>query len=201
MCDMEHCCRLQDNKAMLRDRLQALEESRRQLEDTLKQQVAYSRTLDREMNTLKPEVIELMRQRERHQKWLLQHGMKQHRINLLLIQSQQPKASQDAEPDTESLPHQNDATWLLHRCTRQQAEQMLQHSKDGTFLTERGFGFAEPYNIYSSLKELVLHYAQNSLEEHNDSLTTTLAFPVHGDIMSDGYVGLQEAYVMKAQRH
>lgn len=44
--------------------------------------------------------------------------------------------------------------------------------------TERGYGFAEPYNIYGSLKALVLHYAQNSLEEHNDSLTTTLAFPV-----------------------
>jgi phosphoinositide-3-kinase regulatory subunit alpha/beta/delta len=44
--------------------------------------------------------------------------------------------------------------------------------------TDRGFGFAEPYNIYSTLKELVLHYAQNSLEEHNDSLNTTLMYPV-----------------------
>lgn len=44
--------------------------------------------------------------------------------------------------------------------------------------TERGYGFAEPYNIYESLKALVLHYAQDSLEEHNDSLTTTLAYPV-----------------------
>lgn len=43
--------------------------------------------------------------------------------------------------------------------------------------TERGFGFAEPYNIHKSLKHLVLHYAQNSLEEHNESLNTTLAYP------------------------
>lgn len=44
--------------------------------------------------------------------------------------------------------------------------------------TPRGYGFAEPYNIYESLKSLVLHYSQNSLEEHNDVLTTTLAHPV-----------------------
>ena len=43
--------------------------------------------------------------------------------------------------------------------------------------TERGFGFAEPYNIHKSLKHLVLHYAQNSLEEHNECLNTTLAYP------------------------
>ena len=41
-----------------------------------------------------------------------------------------------------------------------------------------GFGFAEPYNVYSSLTELVLHYAVNSLEEHNEKLRTTLMFPV-----------------------
>lgn len=45
------------------------------------------------------------------------------------------------------------------------------------YATERGFGFAEPYNIHETLKHLVLHYAQNSLEEHNESLTTTLAYP------------------------
>ena len=41
-----------------------------------------------------------------------------------------------------------------------------------------GFGFAEPYNIYATLLDLVLHYAVNSLEEHNDRLKTTLMFPV-----------------------
>jgi phosphoinositide-3-kinase regulatory subunit len=62
--------------------------------------------------------------------------------------------------------------------------------------TDQGFGFAEPFNIYSSLKELVLHYAQNSLEEHNASLTTTLAYPVNaGDSVNDGYIALQENYL------
>jgi hypothetical protein len=44
--------------------------------------------------------------------------------------------------------------------------------------TDRGFGFAEPYNIYPTLRELVVHYAQNSLEEHNDQLKTRLAHPI-----------------------
>lgn len=45
------------------------------------------------------------------------------------------------------------------------------------YATERGYGFADPYNIYENLKHLVLHYAQNSLEEHNESLNTTLTYP------------------------
>lgn len=45
--------------------------------------------------------------------------------------------------------------------------------------TDRGFGFAEPYNIYESLLALVKHYAKNSLEEHNDLLQTTLRYPVY----------------------
>lgn len=61
--------------------------------------------------------------------------------------------------------------------------------------TERGYGFAEPYNIYESLKSLVLHYAQNSLEEHNDSLTTTLAFPVLASRESGGEQVMPPGYV------
>lgn len=45
--------------------------------------------------------------------------------------------------------------------------------------TPSGFGFAEPYNLYSSLKELVLHYQHTSLVQHNDSLNVTLAYPVY----------------------
>ena len=51
---------------------------------------------------------------------------------------------------------------------------MSSHPSSGA----HGFGFAEPYNIYATLLDLVLHYAVNSLEEHNDRLKTTLMFPV-----------------------
>lgn len=46
------------------------------------------------------------------------------------------------------------------------------------YRTATGFGFAEPYNLYASLKELVLHYQHASLVQHNDALTVTLAHPV-----------------------
>lgn len=44
--------------------------------------------------------------------------------------------------------------------------------------TDRGYGFAEPYNIHPTLRSLVHHYALTSLEEHNPLLKTTMAHPV-----------------------
>lgn len=46
------------------------------------------------------------------------------------------------------------------------------------YKTATGFGFAEPYNLYSSLKDLVLHYKNVSLVQHNDQLNVNLAYPV-----------------------
>lgn len=199
---------LEENSDMLKHRLQCLEESRRQLEENLKQERAFNRSLEREMYSLKPEIIQLFRQRERHQAWLKSRGVKQHRISqFLATDGSTPWAFDDLDQDDEdldNLPHQDERTWLLLECSRTDAERLLCGQPDGTFLvrpsrtgqyalsitcngttnhciiyeTERGYGFAEPYNIYESLRVLVLHYAQNSLEEHNDSLNTTLAFPV-----------------------
>lgn len=57
-----------ENSEVLRDRLKKLEESKKQLSDNLKQQVAYNRSLEREMYSLKPDIIQLFKQRERHLK-------------------------------------------------------------------------------------------------------------------------------------
>ena len=104
-----------------------------------------------------------------------------------------------------SLPHNNESNWYLPDFNRNAAEKLLSGKLHGTFLvrrsrdnrhalsiscngvvehciieeTDRGIGFAEPYNIYANLKELVLHYSQNSLEEYNDKLTTKLAYPIN----------------------
>ena len=40
------------------------------------------------------------------------------------------------------------------------------------------YGFAEPYFIHRTLKDLVLHYRETSLFEHNDELDTTLRIPI-----------------------
>jgi hypothetical protein len=41
------------------------------------------------MNSLKPEIIHLYKQREQHQTWLLSHGVLQEDINKILVQSSQ----------------------------------------------------------------------------------------------------------------
>ncbi|RZF35296.1 hypothetical protein LSTR_LSTR014465 [Laodelphax striatellus] len=199
---------LMENIEMLKSRLKSMNESRKMLEDSLNQQVAYSRAIEREMQGLKPEVIQLFRQKEKHVAWLVARGVKQNRL-IQLLQSNGGTGGGGVRAlalvlGVDDLPHQDEHTWLLNECSRTDAEQYLAGKKDGTFLvrpsssgqyalsiacngitnhciiykTKRGYGFAEPYNIYESLKALVIHYAQNSLEEHNDSLTTNLAFPV-----------------------
>lgn len=109
--------------------------------------------------------------------------------------------------DDVSAAHHNANTWLMRSGGRQEAERLLANMPGGTFLirrrdaghyalsitcnsatnhcliyeTDKGYGFALPYNIYDSLLSLVLHYAHNSLEEHNDALTTTLKYPVYSE--------------------
>lgn len=43
---------------------------------------------------------------------------------------------------------------------------------------ETGYGFAEPFYIHKQLVDLVLHYKETSLIEHNDILNVTLKYPV-----------------------
>ena len=114
------------------------------------------------------------------------------------------RANVSSSVDICSLPHNHEATWYLPNIDRTYAEKILNGKPHGTFLvrrshdnkhalsiscnhavehcrieeTDRGIGFAEPYNIYANLKELVLHYSQYSLEEYNDKLTTKLAHPI-----------------------
>jgi len=45
---------------------------------------------------------------------------------------------------------------------------------------DTGYGFAEPYFIHETLTDLVLHYRETSLVEHNDSLDVLLEFPLYG---------------------
>ncbi|KAK1136130.1 hypothetical protein K0M31_000697 [Melipona bicolor] len=197
-----------DNAELLKRRLKSLEDSREQLDCSLKEQIAYNRTLEREMHKLKPELLQLVRQRDKHLIWLKKNGMKQNKISQLVLNHSlsNPLLGDLAYGDLQEVDlevYSDETTWLYLECSRSDADRILAEKSDGTFLirtsrtgqyalsimcngtvnhciiygTERGFGFAEPYNIHKSLKHLVLHYAQNSLEEHNESLNTTLAYP------------------------
>lgn len=138
--------------------------------------------------------------------------MRQRRLNAWLgIKSEDTDGGYFINEDDESLPHYDEKTWFVEDVNRVQAEDLLYGKPDGAFLiresskkgcyacsvvadgevkhcviysTARGYGFAEPYNLYGSLKELVLHYQQTSLVQHNDSLNVTLAYPVHAQMPS-----------------
>ncbi|XP_064476405.1 phosphatidylinositol 3-kinase regulatory subunit gamma-like isoform X2 [Ornithodoros turicata] len=195
---------LEENKHVLEHRLNNLKESKAQLEKDVKGRQAYYKALEREINGLKLEVAEANKQREQCQIWLTSKGVKKDTINKLLQESSgEVKEKVCDEPET--LPHHNESTWFIQDCDRGDALRLLEGRCNGTFLirpsktsgqyalsivadgtvnhclimkTDKGFGFAEPYNIHPTLRSLVLHYAKTSLEEHNNKLKTTMAYPV-----------------------
>lgn len=76
--------RLTDNAELLRNRLKSLEDSREQLDDSLRQQIAYNRTLEREMHKLKPEVMQLIRQKDKHIMYVLNKQEEKKKRRILL---------------------------------------------------------------------------------------------------------------------
>ncbi|XP_071496851.1 phosphatidylinositol 3-kinase regulatory subunit alpha-like [Diadema antillarum] len=197
---------LLQNYELLENRLREVKESKEALEEELKREVDASREKDRTMNSLKPNIIDLRNLRDQYVLWLASNGVKQDQIHMLLSAENQDAM---VGPVERELPHHNDALWLLPDTTRAKAEQLLWGKAKGTFLIRRtreqtdwacsivakdqgevchckinytltGFGFAEPYNLYSSLQELVLAYKQINLAQHNEELDTMLEYPVYG---------------------
>ena len=175
----------------------------RKKQDDLRRKLAAtsdrSKELDIEMNSLKPEIIMLYKQREQHQTWLLSHGSSLEDISSLV----HPRVGK---------PHLDENTWLFPDVDRAQAEDMLMSRHHGTFLIRKskgsqqyalsikcgsnvdhcriksgpqGFGFVDPL-VYPTLKDLVLYYADNSLEEHQPLLNTTLMYPVEESVCQEG---------------
>ncbi len=44
---------------------------------------------------------------------------------------------------------------------------------------ESGYGFAEPFYCHKTLEDLVIHYKETSLSEHNDQLDIKLDYPIY----------------------
>lgn len=198
---------LENNAKLLQDRLNMIEESCEQLAENLKQRIAYNKSLDREVTTEKLHIINLAKKQEKFVRWLQDRGVSLVKINQVIKKADVEEPTEDRE-DLENIPHNDETTWLMLEFSRSRAEDALSNTPDGTFLirnsstdqyalsiscnglvnhciihcTGTGFGFAEPYNIYPTLKDLVLHYATNSLEIHNDSLKTKLLYPIGGKI-------------------
>ncbi|KAM7391014.1 hypothetical protein PAMP_021732 [Pampus punctatissimus] len=196
--------RIMENYDKLKSRISEIVDSKCHLEVDLKKQAADYREIDKKMNSIKPDLIQLRKTRDQ---WLTQKGVRQRKLNEWLgLKNETTEDEYSMVEDEEDLPHHDERLWRLGNINRVQAETLLRGKRDGTFLvrdsskpgcyacsvvvdgevkhcvinkTGTGFGFAEPYNLYSSLKELVLHYQHTSLVQHNDSLNVTLAFPVY----------------------
>ncbi|XP_029959878.1 phosphatidylinositol 3-kinase regulatory subunit alpha-like isoform X1 [Salarias fasciatus] len=200
--------RIMENYDKLKSRIGEIVDSQRHLEAELKTQAAEYREIDKKMNSIKPDLIQLRKTRDQYLMWLTQKGVRQRKLNEWLdLKNETAEDEYSTVEDEEDLPHHDERLWRLGNINRGQAESLLRGKRDGTFLvrdsskpgcyacsvvvdgevkhcvinkTATGFGFAEPYNLYGSLKELVLHYQHTSLVQHNDSLNVKLAFPVYG---------------------
>ena len=133
---------LSDNFDILQKRLKMLHDKQEELAKDLRRVNDYNRELDLEMNSLKPEIIQLYKQREQHQSWLLSHGARVEEVHKLLVQS------------SREMPHNDEKSWLMPDVDRVkvsvakfisptltnnpphhlQAEEMLQSRDHGTFL-------------------------------------------------------------------
>ncbi|KAM9322912.1 LOW QUALITY PROTEIN: phosphatidylinositol 3-kinase regulatory subunit beta [Pholidichthys leucotaenia] len=197
--------KIQSNSERLKSRVKEIHDSKCKLEQDLRQQVSDNREIDKKMNSLKPDLMQLRKIRDQYLVWLTQKGTRQKKINEWLGIKNDADDSYSLEDD-EGSPHHDECTWYMGDIKRTQAEEMLRGKCDGTFLiresqsqkgsyacsvvvdgntkhcviykTATGYGFAEPYNLYSSLKDLVLHYKNVSLVQHNDQLNVNLAYPV-----------------------
>ncbi|XP_064540941.1 phosphatidylinositol 3-kinase regulatory subunit gamma [Drosophila montana] len=193
---------MHENLMHMKEHLKVMHAKMERLNQDIKARKEEEQLLERQINASKPELQELQLRKDKHIERLKGFGLTEDDLNVLLemgfdeLQQNYEKAS--------NQPHRNESLWLIKDAKRHDAEELLKGAPTGTFLirardvghyalsivckagihhciiyeTESGLGFAAPYNIYPSLKKLVEHYATNSLEEHNDTLTTVLRIPV-----------------------
>lgn len=194
--------KLEENSELLIHRLNALKDCKKNLESDLDQQRRQCQKLELDINQLKVEINNLLRQEKRLKSIMLSQSFPESLIKKIMDEGTIAWTNRDS-----SEHKYEESTWYFPKFSRQDAEAHLQGAPTGTFLirlsaaqhayalsivangtvshciiyhTEQGtYGFAEPYNIYKSLHDLVLHYSHNSLEEHNELLQTTLRIPFY----------------------
>ncbi|XP_061680921.1 phosphatidylinositol 3-kinase regulatory subunit beta-like isoform X2 [Syngnathoides biaculeatus] len=197
--------KIQNNPDELQSRVEEIHNSKMKLEEELRMRVLAHTEVDRKINNLKPELLHLRRIRDQYLFWLSQQGTRQSQIDDWLGVRHEEEQLQNLMEEKTDDTHHEERTWYVGGMTRREAEELLKGKRDGTFLirdsqsqrgsfacsvvadghvkhcvinrTATGYGFAEPYNLYSSLRELVLHYQHTSLMQHNQQLNVTLAWP------------------------
>uniref|UniRef100_A0A8C2YW53 Phosphoinositide-3-kinase regulatory subunit 2 n=1 Tax=Cyclopterus lumpus TaxID=8103 RepID=A0A8C2YW53_CYCLU len=197
---LDSSTQIQNNSDELQSRVEEIHNSKKKLEEELRRKALAHMEVDKKMDNLKPDLVQLRKIRDQYLLWLTQQGTRQSQINdwLGIRNEEDPYTLAD---DTD----QEERSWYVGGMRRKEAEELMRGRRDGTFLirdsqtqrgsfacsvvvdgdvkhcviyrTSTGFGFAEPFNQYPSLRELVLHYRHTSLIQHNQQLNVTLAWP------------------------
>ncbi|XP_068599584.1 phosphatidylinositol 3-kinase regulatory subunit gamma-like [Brachionichthys hirsutus] len=199
--DTEADNRIQSNPDELQSKVEEIYSGKKKLEEDLRRKALSNMEIDEKMNSLKPDLMQLRTVRDQYLLWLTQQGTRQSQINDWLGIRNEEEDPYTLADDC----HREERSWYVGGMRRKEAEELLKGRRDGTFLirdsqtqrgsfacsvvvdgdvkhcvihrTATGFGFAEPYNLHSSLRELVLHYRHTSLIQHNQQLNVTLAWP------------------------
>ncbi|CAB3223282.1 unnamed protein product [Arctia plantaginis] len=154
-----------ENNRQLIQRVQSLKQAKSELNDILRSTVTAQLLLEREIAKLKSDVTDIYKLKDRYKIWLQARGKTDEYLRLL---------EDDNIDKLEGLyAHREMISWKVN-CTREKAEKLLNGKPQGTFLirpnstgqlalsiccnsmvyhciifkTERGYGFAEPYNVY-----------------------------------------------------
>ncbi|KAM6938631.1 phosphatidylinositol 3-kinase regulatory subunit gamma-like [Lycodopsis pacificus] len=193
--------KIQNNSDELQSRVEEIHNSKKKLEEELRRKALAHMEVDKKMDTLKPDLVQLRKIRDQYLLWLTQQGTRPSQINDWLGIRNEEEDPYTLADDTD----QEERSWYVGGMRRKEAEELLRGRRDGTFLirdsqtqrgsfacsvvvdgdvkhcviyrTTTGYGFAEPFNQYPSLRELVLHYRHTSLIQHNQQLNVTLAWP------------------------
>ncbi|CAG00783.1 unnamed protein product, partial [Tetraodon nigroviridis] len=193
--------RIQSSSDELQSRVEEIHSSKKQLEEELRSKALAHMEMDKKIHSLRPDLMQLRKLRDQYLLWLAQQGIRQSQINHWLGISSQEEDPYTLADDS----HQKESSWYGGSMKRKEAEELLKGRRDGTFLirdsqtqrgsfacsvvvngdvkhcviyrTPAGYGFAEPYNLHASLRDLVLHYRHTSLVQHNQQLNVTLAWP------------------------
>ncbi|XP_060546650.1 phosphatidylinositol 3-kinase regulatory subunit alpha isoform X3 [Pantherophis guttatus] len=73
--------RIMHNYEKLKSRISEIVDSRHRLEEDLKKQAAEYREIDKRMNSIKPDLIQLRKTRDQYLMWLTQKGVRQKKLN------------------------------------------------------------------------------------------------------------------------
>jgi phosphoinositide-3-kinase regulatory subunit len=187
------------NMALLREHQSKVQKGSKKLESDLE-------ALKNRLKNLEDKDVELQHKRnylQRKEGEMTEDLKKYEEVTDSLIKQIKMKGKSAWTKKDRFKPHQEKANWFFPDYDRFNSERVLKQCNSGTFLirrsakgefalsinhdnivfhciineTKTGFGFEEPYNIYESLTDLVLHYARNSLGEHNVKLDVCLKYP------------------------